>query len=146
MRWIERYMGIPFVDDGMTITGLNCYGLVRLVLLEQAGVEIPPYHELTAEQMMAAAEEISSRSLAPPWHPVEIGQEKAFDIVVLRALLSSRDTGEGHVGVVTQPGWILHIERSIESTHVPFRDTNEVRGHITVKRRVVRIVRHEALL
>lgn len=42
MFW-EKYLGIPFKDGGSTMEGCDCYGLVRLVWYEQAGLVLPDY-------------------------------------------------------------------------------------------------------
>ena len=39
--WVDGYIGIPFVLGGRERTGLDCWGLVRLVLREQFQVEVP---------------------------------------------------------------------------------------------------------
>ena len=40
-NWVNLYVGIPFVSGGRTHTGCDCYGLVRLILKEQYGYELP---------------------------------------------------------------------------------------------------------
>jgi cell wall-associated NlpC family hydrolase len=40
-NWAAQYVGLPFRDKGRARTGLDCYGLVVLVLREQFGVEVP---------------------------------------------------------------------------------------------------------
>jgi cell wall-associated NlpC family hydrolase len=39
--WAKEYVGIPFVSNGRTKEGADCYGLVRLVRNEQFGGNMP---------------------------------------------------------------------------------------------------------
>jgi cell wall-associated NlpC family hydrolase len=39
--WVEQYIGIEFRDLGRDRDGCDCWGLVRLVILKQARVELP---------------------------------------------------------------------------------------------------------
>lgn len=41
-EWVEAYIGIPFVSGGRDIgTGLDCYGLFRLVMNNHYGKNLP---------------------------------------------------------------------------------------------------------
>lgn len=41
---IERYLAMPYRDGGRTATGVDCYGLVRLVRAELFGMPLLPLH------------------------------------------------------------------------------------------------------
>jgi cell wall-associated NlpC family hydrolase len=41
--WAARYVGRPFADGGRDLDGVDCWGLVRLILREQYSLELPSY-------------------------------------------------------------------------------------------------------
>lgn len=142
MRWVERYCRIPFVDEGSSFGGCHCWGLVRLVYANELGIELAPYAGIAASDTGAVTGLVSSeRGLAPWQQVIERGNEKAFDVVVMRGVFPSggrKVTGPVHVGVVVAPGHVLHVMRGMDSVCVPM-------SHPRVTRRVLSIHRHEAL-
>lgn len=110
MSLFDRYIGIPYLDRGRTIAGCDCYGLLRLVLLELRGRELPSFVEAyaTAADRAALARLITAEMA--PWQQIAFGQERPFDGVLMRAgrLLS-------HVGIVVEPGRLLHVSEGEDS-------------------------------
>ena len=41
--WINSYIGLPYEVGGRTRSGLDCYGLCKLVYQEQYGLELPDW-------------------------------------------------------------------------------------------------------
>lgn len=131
--WLDPYMRIPFRDRGRDRqTGADCYGLARLILWEQAGVDMPAFDALESEER---AETIARE--AEMLIPILPGEEKRFDLVVLRAI-DGRTSSDSHLGLVTRPGWLVHTEVRTGPMHIPFDDRS-------VRHRVRQIYRHRAL-
>lgn len=137
--WADAYMRSPFRRGGRDREGCDCFGLVRLVLAEQAGV-ILPLNDLIDPQDGPAVSAAVDRE-ARTWLPVHAGQEREFDVVVLRAAFQANGAlhgTEGHMGIVTRPGYLLHTEERTGAMQVPF-------SHASVRNRIRRIYRHKAL-
>ena len=112
--WVERYIGIPFAAYGRDHQGCDCWGLLRLVLREQFGIEIPSFDGstwrcgLSREENDLQRAELESLMAAnvSPWRRVDPGSERGGHGILLRQL--GRPI---HVGVVVAPRWMLHIEQ-----------------------------------
>lgn len=102
----DRFVGIPYLDKGRGIVGLDCWGLLHLVYREVRGIELPSYSDryVTGADREAMARLISGE--LDDWREIEAGREQAFDGVLMREGKFPR-----HIGVVTQPGMLLHVER-----------------------------------
>lgn len=109
-RAFDRYVGIPYLDRGRSMAGCDCYGLVRLVLAELRGIDLPSFVEnyVSATDRAALARLIAGE--IAPWQQVEFGQEQPFDGVLMRAgrCLS-------HIGLVVAPGRLLHVSEGEDS-------------------------------
>jgi cell wall-associated NlpC family hydrolase len=107
--WAAGYVGIPFVDGGRGRDGLDCWGLVRLVLRERFGAEVPDL-EVTGGTCPPAAVGEAAVSELPRWREIRAGQERPGDVVLLR--LNGHPT---HVGVVVLRGTMLHCLAGCDS-------------------------------
>jgi lipoprotein Spr len=110
-EWVAAYVGLPFVEGGRDRSGLDCYGLLRLVVNERFDGSVPPYEGIAFrrgedEELLAHLMEERIRL----WTPVRPGDERAGDGILLRVL--GRPI---HVGVVVAPGTMLHIEHACDS-------------------------------
>lgn len=138
--WADGYMRSPFRRYGRDREGCDCFGLVRLILAEQAGIILPLNDLIDPQDGPAVSEAVYQE--AAMWILVHAGQERTFDVVVLRAPFKGSDGqsygGDVHMGIVTRPGYLLHTEQRNGPMHVPF-------SHHSVRNRIRRIYRHKAL-
>ena len=104
----DGYVGISFAEKGRDRSGCDCWGLVRLVLREQFGQDLPDLSDgyattKDADSILSLYEGEKSN-----WQRVTDGQ--AGDVIVLR--IKGRPT---HVGIVIEPGRMLHVDRGIDA-------------------------------
>jgi cell wall-associated NlpC family hydrolase len=108
--WAGRYIGLPFSEHGRDRSGLDCWGLARLVMAEQLGRALPSFvyeYASTSESESIAA--LIARECVL-WDSVAAGDERMGDVVVLRLLGHPM-----HVGIVLGDRQMLHIEQGIDS-------------------------------
>jgi cell wall-associated NlpC family hydrolase len=109
-HWAAEYIGIPFRDGGRDRAGLDCWGLVRLVLLERFGIEVPGLDGISSGA--SGEERVAGVVVAalPVWREIARGDEQPGDVVLLRL--------KGwpiHVGVVVMHGVMLHAIAGCDS-------------------------------
>lgn len=100
-HWSTKYLGLPYETGGRTREGLDCWGLVRLVLAEQFEIDLPSFdgaydspHDTRIGDLIARHRE--------GW--IRTDEPQPGDVAVFRVW-----GGLNHVGVVTEPGRFLHI-------------------------------------
>lgn len=101
--WVKRYIGIPFVSNGRTREGCDCYGLVRMVLRDEYGITLP---ELSCDYSSALNRTETEKLFIENLPVLAAGkipapEEKAVALIT-----------EGgrpcHLGIVAGAGYILH--------------------------------------
>ena len=104
---IGNYVGIPYLLHGTTREGLDCWGLPRLWYLEQYGIELPSFGDRYG-RTLDAAERAHRDALIGEGRTqfTAVDVEQAFDL----ALFASGDV-MAHIGLVVEPGRMLHIQR-----------------------------------
>jgi cell wall-associated NlpC family hydrolase len=101
--WVKNYIGIPFVSNGRTHEGCDCYGLVRLVLSEEFNITLPELsndykNALNVREVAALFEKNMPVLLASR---CETPEEKSLAIIRERGRLC-------HIGMYAGDGYILH--------------------------------------
>ena len=106
--WANKYLDIPFVERGRGRDGVDCWGLVRLVLHERFGVDVESYddeYKSTCENERLA--DIVERERGT-WWSVTPDDVRCGDVVLLAI------TGYPcHVGIVVGDGVMLNAREGI---------------------------------
>lgn len=97
--WPAAYIGLPFATGGRDRHGLDCWGLVRLVLADLRGLDVPDMHD--------AADRDRAELLAlgrAAWREIAIEEVREGDVLVFRAL-----PGDPlHAGIALDAARMLH--------------------------------------
>ena len=105
--WAKNYIGIPFVSGGRDRSGLDCYGLLRLVLSEQFGKELPAL----SSEYSSADDFIETEKVLSAHRPLLAGRQvespEPGDICVIKYM-----GFPSHVGIYVGDGLVLHTLRA----------------------------------
>jgi cell wall-associated NlpC family hydrolase len=101
--WVKKYIGIPFASNGRTREGCDCYGLVRLVLLEEYGIWLP---ELSGDYSSAVNIHETARLFAEQL-PV-LAAEKIPGPEEKAVVVITEHGRPCHLGIAAGGGYILH--------------------------------------
>lgn len=106
--WVGDYHHIPYVPHGRDATGLDCWGLVRLIYKERFEIDLPDLADRYAgtENKDGAALAAVVAEVKQDWREIGKGRERLGDVIVLRC------AGEPmHVGLIVGDGMMLHTQR-----------------------------------
>ncbi|MDR1278649.1 MAG: C40 family peptidase [Treponema sp.] len=101
--WAKEYVGIPFASGGRDRSGADCYGLARLVRVEQFGDNLPLLSGDYADADNFTETEALMRARRPLLAGVPVENPEAGDVCVLKF--------HGlpvHLGICVGGGWMLH--------------------------------------
>lgn len=112
MHWSRDYVGLPWQFVGRSRDGVDCWGLLWLIYRDVLGIEIASYAQDTidAPEREQIASLMAGELVKSPWIDVATGHEREFDMAVFK-----RAGIDSHVGVVVEPGRMLHITHGTES-------------------------------
>jgi len=133
MSWSTEYVGLPWCERGRDRSGVDCWGLVRLVLQEQRKISLPSFADDYAKDDGPAIAALidANRGLGLS---VPTGEEHAFDLVHCRMPCSMGEKIHllpWHVGLVAEPGAMLHITSTLGSAAIErYRDNSRLRHAI----------------
>ncbi len=101
--WVKKYIGIPFASNGRTLSGADCYGLVRLVLKNEYGIELPELSDDYSDALnIKQTEKLFTENLPVlTAEKISVPEEKAVVII-------TEHGAPAHIGIYAGDGFILH--------------------------------------
>lgn len=118
--WVADYVGLPWKVLGRDRDGLDCYGLVRLVLAEKFGLVLPALdggwqNDMTPARLWATEQFVADAVRAicahHGWQAVDFTDaERAGDVAQL--IVHGRPI---HIGLVVGRNWFLHVREGTNS-------------------------------
>lgn len=107
MNFPNSYIGLPWLELGRDRSGLDCYGLARLIQFEQRGITLPSFvgDYVSTEEHAEIADLIAGRS---PGFVEEIPLHAARPLDLLLTLDDGYPT---HIATVVERGRMIHIQR-----------------------------------
>jgi sulfur carrier protein ThiS len=115
----EKYIGIPYAEKGRDETGLDCYGLVRLIYKNELNINLPSFTAEYTETDTARIEELIAQ--------YKEGWEETKEPVVGSIILFRVFGSESHVGVVISPTHFIHVRENQSSVIESLTSTSWVR-------------------
>lgn len=107
MSWTNDYKNIPFKDRGRDENGVDCWGLVALILKNECGIEVPSYiddYDNTEERDKLAG--LIAEERAKLWESVD--KPQPFDVIVLEMRGVPM-----HVGIVIGDRLMIHCSKGV---------------------------------
>lgn len=107
MNWVNDYIGIAYKEKGRDRdTGLDCWGLVRLIQREQFGNELPSF----VEQQSSDPEKLQEIFATQREGWIAVDEYKVGDVVLFRML-----GYEMHVGTYIGENKFIHVREGFDS-------------------------------
>jgi hypothetical protein len=99
--WWNEYIGLPYAEQGRSRDGLDCWGLVRLAYAQEFGIQLP---SLVGDYNPASSDSMADLLALQREGWVRVAVPQSGDVVVCRI-----EGSEHHVGIITRPGFFLHV-------------------------------------
>ena len=107
--WQNKYVGIPYKDNGRDLDGMDCWGLARHVYNKEFNINLPSFSEdYTGSDRERIAELIAQYKEG--WAETT-SEPQSGDIVLFRMLGL-----QSHIGIITEYPYFLHAREGYSSS------------------------------
>lgn len=107
--WWEPYIGLPFREGGRDRSGVDCWGLVRLVYADQLLVDLPPLAYQTTRANPGIDAQVDD--CRPAWTELDGPREFALALFCMGTGTRYR----WHVGIALDGVRMLHATQGADS-------------------------------
>ena len=102
-NWVKNYIGIPFISNGRTKAGCDCYGLIRLILCNEYGIDLPELsNDYTSALNVSETSRLFTKRLPVLAVKQILGPEEGAVVIITEHGVPA------HIGIVAGTGYILH--------------------------------------
>ena len=119
MSVTDQYIGIPFEDQGRTVEGADCWGLMQIMYRDLFEIELPEYY-ISAYDTEDVIDMMESESSGEQWEKVS---KPEFGDIVLMSLHPRFRDHINHVGFYVGRGRFVH---TMKKTGVIIQRNNEI--------------------
>ena len=122
-HWSVPYVGLPWLEHGLTRDGVDCWGIVRLVYAEVLGIDVPDYSSRVASLRERAeiAAIFAGATAGKPWRCTFKGEVlQDLDVAVFR--INGIDSHAGLVVLTDAGPRMLHAARGRDTAVVSLLD------------------------
>jgi cell wall-associated NlpC family hydrolase len=110
LRWLNSYIGIPYVFGGRDMKGADCYGLCRLVYQAQYGIQLPDW-SIDQDDLSTLDNLITGALTSGDWRDLDEPVDGCF-------VVCANKRAAHHMGLY-YGGGVLHTVRGFSSTYQP---------------------------
>lgn len=113
MTDFSKYIDLPFIPNGRSFNGIDCYGLVWLMYKEELGIVLPDFNEIIYDPETWCKDGRSHilENINEDWERIVNGSYKRFDIHILY----DKDLIASHVGLNIGNGRFIHTMNQKQS-------------------------------
>lgn len=134
--FVERYLEMRYKPSGRDESGVDCFGLIRMVLKKEARIGIPSYDSIDPNDKAAVrSARLELQSIPGLWFPFPIAQSKVFDIVPMF---------DEHVGIMVSNIHVLHCETDSVGPCCELISKLSIRSRLTPRHNPL-VYRHQSL-
>jgi cell wall-associated NlpC family hydrolase len=103
LTFLEKYIGIPYINNGRDFLGCDCYGLIRLFLYHEIGKELDTLDDRYGDSK--SSEEVRQVvSIERKIYDEKLYEERQFGDIILMNLVGH----PVHVGIVIDDETMIH--------------------------------------
>lgn len=120
VRWLDRYMAVPFRDHGRDFSGCDCFGLYLLLLAQEAKLKLSDPGVSFGANPRAVSRAVEREIASGRWMRVAEGDgrflksmARRFDCVVMTAHVELNHrlvSADLHIGCALGDGRVIHTE------------------------------------